>query len=230
MSERQKAFRALIQQVWTPPPQGIRDDCKAMLGDLAPLLDGGARRRCPQRLFTDEHTAYPQALALVPSLKRDLNAGRLQHITVSSRAPRTQTNPLFPVNYLDRQLRANMAEFARRTIKAGREVNCQMERIAIFMVFHNFLTPHRIHDRVAMDFGYTHAAFAAIRDPEVVRMMERMPTHRHIWGHSKTKQEWIRRIWQHDYRNPPAVQVRDETLSIHSVALPPQGLPAHFLA
>ena len=50
---------------------------------------------------------------------RDLKAlkaqGRYRHLRVSSRVPRTRLNPLFAVNYIDRQLRKDLDEHVRET-------------------------------------------------------------------------------------------------------------------
>jgi hypothetical protein len=64
----------------------------------------------------------------------------------------------------------------------------------------------------------------------VRRHLERLTTHRHVWSHTRTGHEWIRRIWQHDYENPPAIRLRNGRLTVHRVALPPRALPAHLLA
>jgi hypothetical protein len=69
--------------------------------------------------------------------------GRFVHRTVSSRAARTVDNPLFPVNYLDREIRKDLHEHARETTCFGRNVNRQMERSALYCYWHNFRKLHR---------------------------------------------------------------------------------------
>jgi hypothetical protein len=230
MSEHQKSLRALIDSVWQPPSHGIRDDCTTVLTDVSALIGEAVKRREQLCLYTDRHTAYPQALKRVAALAALVEQGRLIHHRISSRAARTVYNPLFPVNYLDRQIRKNMGEHVRETVKQGREVNCQMERMVVFMFMHNFLTPHRIDDTARVDRSERHARYAAIHSAEVVQRIKRFLTHRHIWGHGKVKHQWMKRIWQHEYKNPPVVRVKKGKLWVHSVALPPGGLPAHFLA
>jgi len=230
MSSRQKQMRALIDLVWRAPAQGIRDDCTCMLTDLSPLICDAAQSNRPVVLSTDHHPAYPAALERVPALAALLRTGGLIHQSISSRAARTTINPLFPVNYLDRQIRKNMGEHVRRTIKQGREVNGQMERMAVFMFIHNFLTPHRIDDTAQVHDSKRHATYAAIRSPQVVERIKRFLTHRHLWGHSRSKHQWIKRIWLHQYRNPPSVTVVKGELVSRQVALPPGGLAEHFLS
>ncbi|MBL8967752.1 MAG: hypothetical protein JNG85_12145 [Spirochaetaceae bacterium] len=70
--------------------------------------------------------------------------GRLVHRTVSSRAARTRANPLFPVNYLDRELRKDLHEHVRETVCFGRNINRQMERLALYIFAHNYRKRYRI--------------------------------------------------------------------------------------
>jgi hypothetical protein len=228
MTTRQRFARALIDTVWTPL-RTVRDDCTALLADLSTMIDRAARRD-PVRLATDKHAAYRPALKAVPVLAHALREGRLVHHRVSSRAARTRNNPLFPVNYVDRQIRKNLAEHVRETVRHGREVNCQMERMAIFTTLHNFLTPHRIADHADAGATIRHASIARV-EPDTVRWhLERLTTHRHVWTHNRVGHEWIRRIWHHDYANPPAIHLRKGRLDMRSVALPPGGLPYHMVA
>ena len=228
MTAAQRVFRALIDTVWRPP-RSVRQDCTALLTDLGPLIHRATLRNRVE-FATDEHRAYPQALKAVPALAAALREGRLVHQRVSSRAARTRQNPLFPVNYVDRQMRKNLAEHVRETVRQGREINCQMERMAIFTALHNFLTPHRIGDRADAGASERHASVAQVAVETARWHLERMTTHRHVWSHARTRHEWIRRIWQHDYENPPVIRLRKGRLTEHTVALPPGALPAHLLA
>ena len=105
-----------------------------------------------------------------------------------------------------------------------------MERMAVFMFMHNFLTPHRIGDEADERRSIRHAREAGVESPQVVERIERFLTHRHIWGHCVSKQVWIERIWLHLHENPPSLRWGRKGLKIRSVALPPRGLAAHFLA
>ena len=230
MRPAQKRFRTLIDTVWTPPAQAIRNDCATLLSDLSPLITEACSLRRPWTLYSDYHTAYPEALLQVPSLAAQLHSHRLIHRQISSRTPRTTANPLFPVNYLDRQIRKNMGEHVRKTVKQGREVNSQMERMAVFMFIHNFLTPHRIDDTARVDMSKRHATVARIESKEVAKRISRFLTHRYLWGHSTTKHKWMERIWLHLYDNPPSVRMSKHGVIARTVALPPRGLPAHLLA
>jgi len=229
MRAGQRLQRALIDTVWQPP-RGVRADCVALLGDLSAHIVRATHTRTVE-LATDKHTAYPPAIAAVAPLAAAVRAGRLVHRRVSSQQPRTTANPLFAVNYVDRQLRKNLAEHVRETVRQGREVNCQMERMAVFTALHNFLTPHRVGDRAGARAGDRHASVAEV-SPEAVRWhLERFTSRRHLWSHTRSGAEWIRRIWQHAYENPPVIRLRrGGRLDLRSVAHPPGGLPRHLLA
>ena len=229
MTEAQKRTRALIDLAWKPPG-GIKEDTTMLLNDMGKAIGAACEKRERVCLSSDEHRAYRPALGAVPALKKELDSGRLVHRQVSSRAARTTTNPLFPVNYVDRQMRKNMAEHVRETVRQGREVNCQMERMAVFMVMHNFLTPHRIPDTARIGECATHAGMAGIASEELRRRVHRMTTHRHVSSHNTSGHQWIERIWQHLHENPPVVRLKKGELEVQPVALGRRELPAHLLA
>ncbi|MGC9312531.1 MAG: hypothetical protein ACP5IA_07535 [Sediminispirochaetaceae bacterium] len=96
------------------------------------------RRRV--QLFTDEHRSYRQVLKSLSDGERS----RLSQRRCSSTLPRTVSNQLFAVNYLDRQIRKDMAEHTRETVQFARNVVNQMERLAIYRTYHNYFKPYRI--------------------------------------------------------------------------------------
>lgn len=229
MSERQRRIRSLIDSVWRPA-RSVRSDCTALLGDLCSAIDSACRRLGSLRLATDKHRAYPAALAAVEALQRQLHSGRLEHHCTSSRAARTTANALFAVNYVDREIRKNMSEHVRETVRQGREVNSQMERMAIFMVVHNFLTPHRVDGRACAARSRKRSQVAEVMSDSLRRQLERMVTHRQAWSHCRGGYEWIERIWKHRYENPPAVRLKHGEVQQRSVALGPGELPRYLVA
>ena len=106
-----------------------------------------------------------------------------------------------------------------------------MERLAIFAASHNFFTPHRVGDRVDSAAEPTHAKVAGLTEAaEVQTALRRFYTHRHLWGHTRARAGWMRKIWQHEHENPPAVDFRTGRRSKTVVALPPRMMPAHLAA
>lgn len=231
MTARQRALRSIIDRHWCPPRGAVRTDVTSLLEDASAMICGGCSGSTSITIATDLHRAYPAALAAVPALARARAAGTLRQLRISSRAARTVHNRLFPVNYVDREIRKCLGEHVRETLKHGREVNCQMERMAIFMVAHNFLTPHRIRDGVqALTHAPTRARVAGLAPAAYKPALRRLFTHRSIYGHCRGRSQWRGRIWAHRYDNPPAVDPRTESVSPQRVALSPGELPRHLLA
>lgn len=141
MTKEQKKKREELDRRFRPDPRGIEDSFRRIgTACLSVLSDEG---RPGLSLWTDEKRDYPRALASSPCASALLEAGRLAHRTISSRAARTQDNPLFSVNYLDREIRKDLHEHVRETVCFGRSVNAQMERLTVYFFYHNYLKPHR---------------------------------------------------------------------------------------
>jgi transposase-like protein len=141
MTEGQKRRRAELDSLFRPPPGAIATSfARIATESLAVLSDGG---RPALTLWTDEKREYPRGIGASPCASALQKLGRLEHRTVSSRAARTRTNPLFPVNYLDREIRKDLHEHTRETVCFGRNVNRQMERLVLYLYWHNFRKRHR---------------------------------------------------------------------------------------
>ena len=126
MTEKQKKRRAALERaLGRPDPRAIEKDVAVLLGIVAPT---------PQHLelHTDEHTDYPRAVRRVPHLA-------VTHHTISSRAARTQRNPLFPVNLLDLLFRHSGAHHKRETIAFSKRRQSAFERMGIFLVWRNWM-------------------------------------------------------------------------------------------
>jgi transposase-like protein len=229
MSAAQRIRRSVIDRVWRPPTT-VGEDCAVLLSDLAPAFDAACASREDVTLHTDEHIAYPGAVRSSYLLRERLLEGTLVHAQTSSKSPRTTANPLFPVNYVDRQMRKNLAEYVRKTVRQGREVNSQMERMAIFMVLHNFATPHRISDHAHTARCQTHAQQVGLVNKRVIRLLRRMTSHRHVYTHTVSAQMWIRRIWLHLHRTPPIITRRKNRAVVRPGGLGPAALPRYLLA
>jgi hypothetical protein len=141
MTERQKRKRAMLERQWRANPRGIENSFDRIAHEALRVYSAG--RRPSLTLLTDEHQDYARALAHSPYLSLLMHEGLLRHRVVSSRIARTTRNPLFPVNYLDRELRKDLHEHVRETVCFGRNVNRQMERLALYLLWHNTMKPHR---------------------------------------------------------------------------------------
>jgi hypothetical protein len=101
---------------------------------MATLLRLAVPEPQPLTIRSDEHEAYPRALARLPR-------HTLRHERTSSLKARTSGNPLFPVNRLDLLLRHNQANHKRETISFSKLMQGVIERAALLLVFLNFAKP-----------------------------------------------------------------------------------------
>jgi hypothetical protein len=94
------------------------------------------------------------------------SGGAVRHLRYSSKLPRTVTNPLFSVNYHDREMRKDLAEHVRESTRFAREANHTMERLSIYAFCHNYLKSYRIN--AGREDRRTHAGEAGL-SPRAVR-------------------------------------------------------------
>jgi hypothetical protein len=111
--------------VGRPDPKAIE---KGMAEAVALVVPAG-ERAC---IRSDDHRAYPRAL-------NRLTERVFAHEVTSSKARRTASNPLFPVNRQDLMLRHTGANHRRETIAFSKSRAGVIERAAIQWVFMNFM-------------------------------------------------------------------------------------------
>lgn len=109
-------------------------------------------------LFTDRKQDYVSAIRNNLKLRTLIQAEKFQHTRISSKEPRTIKNPLFSVNYMDRQFRKDLSEHVVKSICFGRNVNNQLERMIIYRFYHNFIKSYRVRG----NNKYTHSDIAGI--------------------------------------------------------------------
>jgi transposase-like protein len=126
MSKGQKRRRAKLEaQFGRPDGRSTEKEVAALLGIVLPQ---------PQELIlhTDEHQDYPRALKRQPHLI-------VEHRTISSRAARTQHNPLFALNLIDLLIRHSLANHHRETISFAKRRACAAERLWMMIVWRNHM-------------------------------------------------------------------------------------------
>ncbi len=134
------------------------------------LLDELARDRppLPDRpliIITDEKTDYVESLSR-HSLSRNRDAAhRVEHLRVSSKLPRTILNPLFPSNYLDREIRKDQAAHRRESTCFCRNAANGLSRLTCYFGYHNYVKKYLI--KAPMADTRTHAE-AALMDRDVI--------------------------------------------------------------
>jgi hypothetical protein len=125
MTPRQKHRRQELEMLFgRPPTRAVEFATEELVGQA---LRGAVRAV----VRSDEHQAYRRALRRV--------ACQIEHRTISSRALRDHRNPLFEINALDSFLRHSSANHRRETIAASKRRQASSERLAVFMVYRNFV-------------------------------------------------------------------------------------------
>ncbi len=142
MTRHQKRMREKLEQVYRAPKQGIQSSFTRLLGLIPKLWDTDRKPRL--RLWTDEHHAYPRSILHVPRLALCQCDGSFIHSTWPSKAHRTVVNPLFPVNYFDRELRKDIAAFRRESTCYTRNTANGLARLMLHLVYHNYQKPFRV--------------------------------------------------------------------------------------
>ena len=191
MTDRQKVQRTEIEKGYRAPGNDIYRSSLEMLNFGCQIAFES--RALPIHIFSDEHHEYARALAQLQLFAQWREEGLLVHSTTSSKAARTLDNPLFPVNYLDRQLRKDLAEHVRETVRFARRLEFSLERAAIHLVHHNFFKVYRSR-LTGEDRKITHAQQAGLDGQEIRRRRETMFRHRAFWWRESLA-DWQWEIW-----------------------------------
>jgi len=195
MTKEQKQRREGLEKAYRADPKGIERSFRAGYEYLCRLICDG--RRASVDLWTDEHPAYQRAKRNHLVFRALQDQGRLTHWCISSKAARTKQNPLFSVNYLDRQLRKDMAEHVRETMCFGKNVNCVMDRLAVYLVYHNLQKPYRESKGEVR----SHAEVSGVDRKVIGRLLYGMYTRR-LFASRVGLDERYRRQWLRMYRTP----------------------------
>jgi transposase-like protein len=158
MTARQRRTRLELEtRLGRPDPKAVEVGTVALLQPLLPHLSRGTTaetsirhdRIQPDpiglqtreiRLHSDDHPAYHRALERIRIENPTLT---IRHLVTSSRARRTTSNPLFPVNLADLLLRHSGANHRRETIAFSKRRQAAAERLAVFVVWRNLIKRRR---------------------------------------------------------------------------------------
>ena len=197
MTPSQKHLRAQLEKVYTTDPTAVETSFGKLLDVVAQLLVRRAKDSIT--LWTDKKTAYETALSKNQVLVAALATGDFSHERISSLAPRTHANPLFTVNYLDRQLRKDLAEHVRETVRFARNVCCSMERLWVAIGEHNFYKRYRTNDPVSLQ--RTHANEAGICEADRRRALHKITTRRRFLSFQSLSPA-LQACWKRGYETP----------------------------
>ena len=196
MTDRQKLRRAVLEKSFKAPPNAIFKSCKGLLTYGCHLSFGS--RNLPIHIISDEKKEYAWALEKICPYQGWREEGLLVHTQISSKAPRTLDNPLFPVNYLDRQLRKDLAEHVRETVRFARRLEHSLERAMVHLGHHNYFKVFRVRSK---DPLMTHAQKAGLAPERVVELRERSLRERAL-GWRVALEAWQVDLWQRRTRVP----------------------------
>ena len=168
----------------------------ALQRSFSELLDQLYSERCtaltsPSLLITDEKPDYAWALT------RHISRFSLHHLTVNSKAPRTLHNPLFASNYIDRELRKDLADHRRETVCFPRNVANMLNRLVVYLGWHNYEKPFRIGQSIES----THAEHAGIKKMAIYKArltqfkQRAFLTRTHLFPHE-------RKLWLRGFSTP----------------------------
>ena len=164
MSEKQLARRERLERHFRADPRGVEESFGEILEVASDLITKSNREMCELR--SDEHGAYRRAIFSHGAFSKLCQEKQSRHITVSSTAARTRENPLFAVNYLDRELRKDVAEHVRESTRFSRSVHGTFDRLNVYCLVHNLTKQFRLNDPRTLA-QRTHASQAGI-DPQLL--------------------------------------------------------------
>ena len=133
MTPDQKARRQQLEALHGRPDPG------AVRKQMAALLRDTVERARQITIHSDDHPAYPVAI-------KRLRTEVTHRITPGS-AHRGIHNPLFPVNLLDLLIRHCQSGHKRETIAFAKRRGASAERLAIFVVWRNYIKRRREKNR-----------------------------------------------------------------------------------
>jgi len=163
MTSAQKRKRARLEVLGKADPKAIMKSFMFLGSELLQRL--GEKGVTRSAIYTDEHRAYAIAFSRVNGFR-----GSITHCTVSSKAIRSRANPLFPVNYLDRQFRKDLSDHGRETVKFAHCPAAMMMRMSVYRLFHNCLIHRRVRE-YRKGHRVTHAEAAGILREDLDRII-----------------------------------------------------------
>ncbi len=137
MTDVQKKRRETIEKRFRADSDATRRHFCDLLEICSRLINDGSERTF--QLRTDEHRDYRRAVESHGPFENLVERGRVHHKRFSSKLPRTIHNPLFAVNYMEREIRKDLAEHVRESTRFARSVHGSMDRLSCYLFFHNFL-------------------------------------------------------------------------------------------
>jgi transposase-like protein len=197
MSKHQKQVREQLEQAYRAPKNAVETSFARLLDAIPDLWDPATLPRL--RLWTDEHYAYPLAVRRVPALAQAQAGRTFIHETWPSTAPRNVLNPLFPVNYYDRELRKDIAAFRRESTCYTRNTANGLARFMAHLVYHNYQKQYRVGQ--GRQTEHVHAEMAGILHERIAECLGWLYSARPFLSKQSLSPE-ARKIWRKEAVTP----------------------------
>jgi len=190
MTDQQKEEREKREKQYIREPRSISQSFL----QIVDIVEQFALRRAGKItcLYSDEKKEYQRVIAESEVLQELARQKKFYHVVYSSQMERTTQNPLFAVNYYDRELRKDNADHVRETVRFSRNVNNALERFAVYLLYHNFFKPQRIAHKEKK--RYTHAEAAGFDREQLRSGLKNIFTMRKFFSHVKLKLSWSQLI------------------------------------
>jgi hypothetical protein len=179
--------------VWKPRMRALSDAISLLIHELPRFTPAAG-----MSIDIDEHPLYPRLLAEDLALSWYESHQLLQVRRTPATAPRTTTNRLFAVNYVDRMIRHRLKEHTRQSIAIGRNATMQMLRMWLFAWDHNVTQPHRVKPKSDVC-----RAIRAGIDRSVIKALTTTFYTRRVSLRSLTVPESMRSVWLSVLDSPP---------------------------
>lgn len=190
MREAQKRRRAELERRFRADPDALKHAFTDICDRLCRLIESADRAHT--RLDTDCHGAYTRALRRHGPWQLLRGSSAVSHRRTSSRARRTAANPLAAVNTIDRQIRIDLAEHVRETVRFARNPNRSIERFTVWAWAYNYRKRYQIN-QPAGDLT-THAEAAGMERDRVDAVTRDLTRRRRFLSLTPVVGEF-RRIW-----------------------------------
>ena len=197
MRAYQKARRMELEKKYSAPYKGIESYFYDLLYEAAEYQEKFPNQQLT--LYTDEKREYAWAMKKHRKISECIDKNKFKHIKISSKKARTRTMPLFAVNYLDRQIRKDCANHVRETVCFAKNVNCLMDRLMIYLMYHNYMKAYREKERRKHE--YTHAQEAGIEKKKIQKAMKTVFTRRRFVTLEKVT-GFMKNLWNRQLFTP----------------------------
>jgi hypothetical protein len=184
--------------------RGLEFERRALERSFAQLLDELERDRPPRLhkplvIITDEKLEYERAFVAHRLFRFQDEERRVARRRVNSKLPRTSYNPLFPSNYLDREIRKDQATHRRESTCFGRNVANGLSRLACYLGWHNY--KKRFLIKAPVEDTRTHGEEAGVPTRAIELVRETLFTCRAFLSLIKLD-EVEERIWKKAFPTP----------------------------